>query len=659
MSSDDKSLNIIVEDDIITGDIVSQYNVVHCKVSFSPVGKDILCSVHSPIIDKLQGKNIGRQFLNGLLDNRIEKAIVKDIIDFTGLEEKLIILMCLHQISDVVRKQPWYVSNNEIDRMWGGYRVPEGYAIADGCVNMEKLRQDMNERYYVPFCRVPCMTTATGRNIDNDEYWVRLKFMNIYNVTHEEWVSQQDSLSRRGIMKLADRGINLIEKNASTMNDYLGACLKTNAVELPRMLVTEKNGWKCDNTIFACGKRGFSNGKILEIIPLKKEAYDGLRVSGELGDWINAVKPIIHLPMIRMKMYAVFTAPLLRLLNVQSFILDHNGESSIGKTFSNDLAMSMIGDADTLRFNGDTTKTAAEILAEMYTDLPLYLDETGTQQTEDVLKAIIYMLSNEQGRMRGHKDGGLRETGKWKTVALTTGERPLTSHKSFSGQQVRVIEIRGGLSKDVIDDVKVAADTMKESYGHFVEPFFLKLDEYKNNVSEMYQMSRKRYLSTDSVKVNRMASSFAAMLTAGIIVEDMLCDAGIDPIEPHEIVDQFFIKCVLEDPIENYSIRALQTVMDWVHSKNMCFVDDDNPSETRTYDFYGWIDKDHIDVIPSELRKMLDRSGFDSVRTRNDWIDDGIVVVNSGRKDLDTRHNGKKVKVVRFVREEVNNALFN
>lgn len=57
----------------------------------------------------------------------------------------------------------------------------------------------------------------------------------------------------------------------------------------------------------------------------------------------------------------------------------------------------------------------------MLTDLPLYLDETGMQQSEEVMKAIVYMVSNGQGRMRGQKDGELRETGTWKTVALTTG----------------------------------------------------------------------------------------------------------------------------------------------------------------------------------------------------------------------------------------------
>jgi uncharacterized protein (DUF927 family) len=458
-------------------------------------------------------------------------------------------------------------------------------------------------------------------------------------------------------MKLTDRGINLIEKNASTMNDYLSSCLMVNGQDMPRRFVTEKNGWKCDNTIFAFGKRGFSNGEILNIVPLRKEAYNGLRVCGDINTWINAVRPIIHLPLVRLKMYAVFASPLLRLLNVQSFILDHNGESSIGKTFTNDLAMSMIGDADTLRFNGDTTKTAAEILAEMYTDLPLYLDETGTQQSEDVLKALIYMLANEQGRMRGHKDGGLRETGKWKTVALTTGEKPLTSHKSFSGQQVRVIEVRGGLSQGVIDDVKVAADVRKENYGHFAELYFAKLAEYAPRLRDMYDMARSRYTTKDNVKTNRVASSFAAMMVAGMLLEDIFSDVGIDPAEPHTIVDRFFAKTIDNSVTENYSTRALQTLIDWVQTKNACFYDAGNPENQKGNEFYGWIENGYLDIIITEARKTLEKNGYDPTRSINDWKDDGITKTSTGRNDYLAKHNGKNHRVIRLLLEEVNNVL--
>ena len=541
---------------------------------------------------------------------------------------------------------------------WNNMIVPTGYSL-NGCLNQIVYNKNIDDKIEVPFCQSPAIVTSVGANIDDGGYWLEVTFNDVFDQELKEWISQKDALSRRGIMELATRGLNLIEKNSSTMNEYISQCIKTNRSRLPKRIVTEKNGWKNENTLFAFGCHAFSKDEIYDIIPLRKEASQGLKECGEIEEWIKAVQPIMHLPMIRLKMYAVMAAPLLRILGIQSFILDHNGESSIGKTFSNNLAMSMIGNADILRFNGDTTKTAAEILAEMYTDLPLYLDETGTQQSEEVLKAIVYMLSNEQGRMRGHKDGGLRETGTWKTIALTTGERPLTSHKSFSGQQVRVVEVRGGLTKDVIEDVKTAADTIQKNYGFFAYPYFIKLFEYLPQITEMYKMSRQRYITVDNVKTNRIADSFAAMLVAGMLLEDVFYDHGIETTEPHKIIDEFFTTCIDTNKIESYSIRALHCVIDWTQSKNMCFYDEDNPSDRQSHEFFGWISQDYIDVIPNELRKCLDRNQFDSGRVFNDWFDDGLLVTNKGRRDYNATHNGKQSKVVRLKRKEVYNVLFN
>ena len=635
--------------------VSSLQNVNHCKIKFTLDGNKITCLIHSPIIDQWREDSL--EFPNGALTADIEDKIIGMVLDMTKIK-KLDAGLSLESAFAELRKQPWYLTGDASGGMWRGFIVPDGYSIKNGNICTLKLNDDGSVKYETPFCRVPAIATSLGRNIDNDEYWIEISFTNIFGESHSQWLSQQDALSRKGIMSLADRGLNLIEKNTSTMNDYIGACLKANRERMPRRFVTDKNGWKCENKLFAFGNRGFTSDEPVEIIPLRKEASVGLRVRGDVETWIEAAKPVISLPLVRLKMYAVMAAPLLRILGIQSFILDHNGESSIGKTFSNDMAMSLIGDADVLRFNGDTTKTAAEILAEMYTDLPLYLDETGTQQSEDVLKAIVYMLSNEQGRMRGHKDGGLRETGTWKTIALTTGERPLTSHKSFSGQQVRVVEVRGGLTKDVIEDVKRMADVRKKNYGHFAQPYFDKLFLYFNQLPQMYQMSRKRYITVDNVKTNRIADSFAAMLVAGMLLEDVFGDMGVETVEPHTIIDHFFNKAKEENTIEAYSTRALQAVMDWTQSKNMCFYESGATGDGRGNEFYGWIDEHFIDIIPSELRKMLDRAGYDSTRVINDWLDDGLIVANKNRKDYKTTKNGKTLKLIRFVKEEVSNVLF-
>jgi uncharacterized protein (DUF927 family) len=531
---------------------------------------------------------------------------------------------------------------------WKGVKVPDGFVLEDKFIGQRKVNNRTGDVFYVPFCRSPSIVTAIGTNIDDGKYWTEVTFKNMFGFECIEWLPQQDALSRKGVMALSSKGCNLIEQHASIMNDYIGACISTNSDSLEQKIVTEKNGWKLNNSLFAFGNRGFSADGNVNIIPLRAKAVDGLQPCGTLEGWVDAVSNLLKFSQLRFKFYAVAAAPLLRILGVQSFILDHNGETSLGKTKGFDAAISMFGNPDQLRFNGDTTKTAAEVLAETHTDLPLYLDETGTQQNDEVLKTIVYMLANEQGRMRGQKDGGLRETGTWKTVALTTGERPLTSSKSFSGQFVRVIEIRGTLGANLGTEIKNMGDGIKQNYGHLGELYFDKIFEYMPKLKDFYNIARQRLANTHTNTGDRLADSFAAIMVAGILLEEVFSEIGIEPIKPHTVVDEYFEKCVYNAPIESYSDRALHVIMDWVNSKNKSFCDANNPIDKGSPDFYGWINTEYLDAIPSEVNKVLDKAGFDSVRSRNDWKDEGIIICNEPRKDYTAKHNGKTSKVIRF-----------
>ena len=636
--------------EFVEADVCTFDNINKCKIRAELKDNTISVWCHSPLINQWRTTEPIR-FDNGALSGNIENKIISMATEFAQTE-RVAVTGCLYPFFEDIAKQPWYIGPSMLAGKWAGMNVPAGYTINNGNVCIEKF-VSKDDKIEVPFCRVPAMISAVGRNIDNNEYWDEILFTDIFGGVHREWISQQDALSRRGVMKLADRGLNLIEKNTSTMNDYLSACLQANSGNLPHKVVTEKMGWKCDNTLFAFGERGFMADKTIEIIPLRKKVSDGLQCFGCLEEWVAAARPIIKYPLLRFKMYAVFAPILLRLLNVPSFVVDHSGESSVGKTFSNDFAVSQLGDADRLRFNGDTTKTAAEILAEAYTDLPLYLDETGTQQTDDALKAIIYMLSNEQGRMRGQKDGGLRETGTWKTIAFTTGERPLTSNKSFSGQQVRVIEIRGGFSHDVIADIKNAADTRKHHYGHIAERYFEKVFMYKERLPEIYKAARQRYITVDNVKTNRIADSFAVILTAGILLEEIYEEIGLDTIDPHTIVDGFFKTAAEDDKIVNYSTRALQTVFDWVATRESSFDVWNSSKDFQAHEFLGWITEKYTDIIPAKLRETLEKAGFDSTRVINDWIDDGVLKSDARGKDIAVTHRCKTHRAFRFVMSEV------
>ena len=86
-----------------------------------------------------------------------------------------------------------------------------------------------------------------------------------------------------------------------------------------------------------------------------------------------------------------------------------------------------------------------ERTAAFYCDLPLGIDErqlAGTKQ--DSLERIVYMIASGTGKIRGSKTGGIQTTYQWRTVALATGEEPLSTDTTQTGVSTRVLEIYGG-----------------------------------------------------------------------------------------------------------------------------------------------------------------------------------------------------------------------
>ena len=70
------------------------------------------------------------------------------------------------------------------------------------------------------------------------------------------------------------------------------------------------------------------------------------------------------------------------------------------------------------------------------------------------------MVSGGKGKIRAAKNGGLQTTYQWRTVALATGEEPLSTDTTMTGVSTRVLEIYGGPFDD-----ETAASLMHQQAG--------------------------------------------------------------------------------------------------------------------------------------------------------------------------------------------------
>jgi len=553
------------------------------------------------------------------------------------------------------------IGSYEIDNQGVFIIVPE--TQKDGTIIDTRQRVS-----YTPF-----VISSLGHNIDSGEKSIELNFIDNRGRNLKEWIPTRDALSK-DVLKLQARGINFAEKRKNSVNEYLSYSLFAKGNTLQEQPITKKNGWKNNLSLFVVGETSYSDKGETPIINNGDRAItDALKPHGDLENWKSAVSGLLQYDNVRFKIYGAFTAILLRLLNQQSFIIHNYDESSQGKSTMSNIAMSHIGDPKALEYSANCTQTGAERLAETYTDLPLNLDETSAAKPE-TLKTIVYMISNERGRARGNRDSQLRESSAWKTVTLTTGEAPITNDSTFTGAKIRVIEIFGGIGAHVPDEI-VKVKGIYGSYGHVLPLFLKKLFENKKELTAKYSDYRnafKESIKSDSGIDTRLIDTFAAITTAGYLLELVYKEIGIKAREPLDVTKEILKNTVEKRRTEKYGARALELIASWIDTKTKYFILetghingygekkeyqlDGTTDDDKIHDVYGWITKtenfgvieEFIDILPAQLKKYLTDSGFNPERCLEDWREQKIIICSKGHFTTTQRHSFDIKRVIRF-----------
>ncbi|TXI41637.1 MAG: DUF927 domain-containing protein [Nitrosomonas sp.] len=179
-------------------------------------------------------------------------------------------------------------------------------------------------------------------------------------------------------------------------------------------------------------------------------------VSGSLGDWKQYIAPAaLHSSRIMLAIGNAFSGYLLFLVNIESGGFNLFGKSSIGKTTTEKIGISISGPRSNLQ-SWNFTKTGAEDLAYGHNDNHLALDELKTLDGDPTTAAqkaseFIYSISSGKGKSRSQKYESHQKI--WRVVILSTGELSLANHaknghsRRMEGEEVRVIDVPADASK--------------------------------------------------------------------------------------------------------------------------------------------------------------------------------------------------------------------
>lgn len=125
-------------------------------------------------------------------------------------------------------------------------------------------------------------------------------------------------------------------------------------------------------------------------------------------------------------------APLLALLHEPNGGFHLYGDSSDGKTTAAKVALSVWGEAETLKMSWRGTDLGFSNAALARNDGLLVLDEIGEANPRTISKTA-YSVINGKSKLQGAKDGGNRQQSEWRTLLLSTGEHTLKSYLERAG----------------------------------------------------------------------------------------------------------------------------------------------------------------------------------------------------------------------------------
>ncbi|HAF2131143.1 TPA: DUF927 domain-containing protein [Salmonella enterica] len=267
-------------------------------------------------------------------------------------------------------------------------------------------------------------------------------------------------------------------------------------------------------------------------------AASGYTVSGTPDSWRDSVA---HLaggnPMMMLGVAASLAAPLIGLVNADGFGVHLFDNSTAGKTTTADIAASVWGSPDLLRLTWYGTALGIANEAEAHNDSLLPMDEIGQGTSAKDVATSAYTLFNGAGKLQGAKDGGNRELRRWRTVAISTGEKDIETFlaeegiRAKAGQLVRLLNIPMEKStvhhehRDGEHHAKALKAAYTENYGATGREWVKWLTSHQQEAKDAVKAARERWCGlipeNYGEQVKRVADRFA-ILEAALIAGQYL-----------------------------------------------------------------------------------------------------------------------------------------
>ena len=544
--------------------------------------------------------------------------------------------------------------------------APVNLRIPDGWMYSEKGIGRIDEKSYEPklVCRTPIILTRRLKSLDSGDEKIEVAFLR-----DGEWIEcsfpRSTVFTSRGITALADLGCTVTSENAKQVVRFLSALEADNIDIITRTDSTSTYGWQPGNRFIP----GVGSDIFIDIDPSQKGMASAYCQIGSMEGWLATMRPHREKYKFRFILAAAFAAPLLRIIRQRIFFVYNWGGSRSGKTAALKAALSAWGDSDRLMMNFNATQVGLERTASFFSDLPMGIDERQLAgNNQQGIEKTIYMIASGIGKLRGAKTGGIQTVHTWRTIALATGEEPLSTSTSQTGVNTRVLEIYCGPFENEAEAAQMYQDVAAD-FGH-AGPEFIKclIRIEEDSIREWYVRMQDFVKSVGSGKAGSHVASVAVIALADAMVDEWLFHGrGVPAGDKKQGLsispDSWGRACemarkIMEEQMSaaagDVNENAVQFVTDWVLSNQAYFGSDTVGTCFGTMSEDGKV----AYIYPSILNNALKREGYNERKTKKYMADKGFITAiqrkdNSGETySVPKRFQGRLQRFVEFFLEK-------
>ncbi|HDR1214394.1 TPA: DUF927 domain-containing protein [Pasteurella multocida] len=286
---------------------------------------------------------------------------------------------------------------------------------------------------------------VVGMGQSEDEFYTMLRFTpNRSEQSKIIALPLKDVGERTGWQLLRKNGLNIT--NNQCLRPYLADYLQ-DYYQKGFYRVVNATGWQSGAYILPNGEV-IGEPKTPVFFVGQSANNKGYGVSGSIESWQQEIASnVAGNPFMMLGVAVALSAPIIHLINAESFGVHIFGGSSTGKTTIANIASSIYGHPDEIRLSWLTTPLGISNEAQARNDGFMPLDEIGQSTNRKHVGDIAYSLFNGVGKIQGAKEGGNRDLARWRTVAFSTGEIDLETYltnvgiKTNVGQLVRLLNI--------------------------------------------------------------------------------------------------------------------------------------------------------------------------------------------------------------------------